>query len=491
MREGNIIAHAKRDFDLFLLDLAVSGAAMSVRNLKPKAMAISGRGRPTHLVSTNKRIRVWYGRLAYTSNARVVRTSKLTDGIELNTSNNEYNPIKVRIDFDDSDASDSDSKDAGSVIQHLAQTIASCKENDLDNLDKLCTLCVDSKSTRVVRQNKSMTVTTEKLEEVHADLWRPHDSPSRYGSIYSAILMCEHTRKTWTLYLRSKDEFFDAFQAWLPKVEAESNCLMKALRADGGREFVFIKLRNFCEKRGIIIKYTAPYVHEENGLAERGWRTIVTVKDAMLIDSGLPNNFWVEAMEIANYLHNRLLTRSRSHGKLVPEEAWTNRRRNLSHIRIFGSLVLANISDEKRSKSDNQKTWQSILIGYNSDTTKHFQVWASPTKQVIIVSESFINESEQGAKLLIQWPLEPSSTKRKALPGEPKPRGRSRKIRAVEPVEPAMTKATVAPPASKKGPAEPSPITQEHAMSITEASSKIHEPKTYEDAINDPIHGRR
>ena len=31
----------------------------------------------------------------------------------------------------------------------------------------------------------------------------------------------------------------------------------------------------------------------------------------------------------------------------------------------------------------------------------------------------------------------------------------------------------------------------EVAMSMTKASSKIHEPKSYDEAISDPIHGRR
>lgn len=112
--------------------------------------------------------------------------------------------------------------------------------------------------------------------------------------------MCEHTRKIWTLYLRTKDVFVDVFQVWLPRVEAESGCKMKALRADGGGEFISIKLEEYCEKQGIIIKYATPYLHEENGLAERGWRTLVTMKDSLLIDSGLPNDLWAEAMETSN-----------------------------------------------------------------------------------------------------------------------------------------------------------------------------------------------
>ena len=69
-------------------------------------------------------------------------------------------------------------------------------------------------------------------------------------------------------YLQGKDDFVDAFQAWLPRVKAESEYLLGTLRADGEGEFISIKLCLFCEKRGIVIKYAAPYMHEENGLAE-------------------------------------------------------------------------------------------------------------------------------------------------------------------------------------------------------------------------------
>lgn len=53
-----------------------------------------------------------------------------------------------------------------------------------------------------------------------------------------------------------------------------------------------IKLRDFCKEKGIQIRYATSYLHEENGIAERGWKTLVIMKDALLIDSGLPINFW-------------------------------------------------------------------------------------------------------------------------------------------------------------------------------------------------------
>ena len=116
-----------------------------------------------------------------------------------------------------------------------------------------------------------MTSTNKKLEEVHVDFWGSYDPASLSRNVYAAILICEKTKKTWVLYFHSKDEFVDASQVWLPKVEIKSNCIMKAYCADVAGEFISIKLRTFCEKRGIIFKYIALYIHKENGLAKRGW----------------------------------------------------------------------------------------------------------------------------------------------------------------------------------------------------------------------------
>lgn len=204
MRKSQVIAYAKRDQNLFTLDLALPGQVMSVRT---KAMAIAGQGRPTHLVSQNKSIRLWHRRLAHASNARVVKTSKLVDGINLGLPDKEYNLAEVFIDSDDSEISDVEEIDSQAILpstgspaqianqQGPPTSTASARQAN-DVLDKLCAPCMGSKSTRTVRQNKSMTPTTSKLEEVHADLWGPHNPPSQSGSVYAGILMCEHKRKT-------------------------------------------------------------------------------------------------------------------------------------------------------------------------------------------------------------------------------------------------------------------------------------------------------
>ncbi len=100
-RNGKIVANAKRERNLFTLNLAAPNQAMSA-----KAMAIGGKGQPTHFVSQNKQIRLWHRPLVHVSNARVVRASKLLDGVDLGPDNKEYDQAEVFIDSDNSDNPD-------------------------------------------------------------------------------------------------------------------------------------------------------------------------------------------------------------------------------------------------------------------------------------------------------------------------------------------------------------------------------------------------
>ena len=119
MKEGKVIAQAKRNQNLFTLDRASLGQTMSA-----KAMAVKGRGRPTHLVSQNKRIRIWQQRLAHVSNARVVKASKLVDGIDLGPADREYDPAEVLIDSDNSETSDSEAIDPPRTAQAVESVVS-------------------------------------------------------------------------------------------------------------------------------------------------------------------------------------------------------------------------------------------------------------------------------------------------------------------------------------------------------------------------------
>ena len=68
------------------------------------------------------------------------------------------------------------------------------------------------------------------------------------------------------------------------------------------------------------------------------------MKDFMLLDTKLPNRFWAEVINTANYLRNRLSTYART---VTLEEAWTEQQLSLKHIQIFGSLLYIHIPAER------------------------------------------------------------------------------------------------------------------------------------------------
>lgn len=77
------------------------------------------------------------------------------------------------------------------------------------------------------------------------------------------------------------------------------------------------------------------------------------------------------------------------------------------------------IPSEKRIKSDVQKTWKSIFIGYTG-TSKHLKVWAFYIHQVF---KPVVNESKRSANLLVEYFLLLPEKSLQPQIGESKPRG--------------------------------------------------------------------
>lgn len=76
------------------------------------------------------------------------------------------------------------------------------------------------------------------------------------------------------------------------------------------------------------------------------------MKNFLLINNDLFNNFWVKAIETAKYFWNCLSIRIENYEGLILEKNWNNKHQNVSYIKIFGSKILMDILKEKRNKSD-------------------------------------------------------------------------------------------------------------------------------------------
>ena len=58
---------------------------------------------------------------------------------------------------------------------------------------------------------------------------------------------------------------------------------MKVFHIDSSEKFISVKLKDFCNKKSIKIKYVALYIYKENGIVERRWKTIVIIKYFLLV----------------------------------------------------------------------------------------------------------------------------------------------------------------------------------------------------------------
>ena len=84
----------------------------------------------------------------------------------------------------------------------------------------------------------------------------------------------------------------------------------------------------------------------------------------MRIHAGLLKQFWADVMNTATYLINRGPSIP-LHGGL-PEEAWTGKEVNLTHLRIFGCTSYAHINSVDRTKLD-PKSLKCTFIWYGAN----------------------------------------------------------------------------------------------------------------------------
>ena len=115
----------------------------------------------------------------------------------------------------------------------------------------------------------------------------------------------DYSRKVWPYFLKHKWKAFSAFKEWKIMIERQTEKKVKILCTDNGMEFCSKQFGNYCKSEGIVKHHTVPYTPQQNGVAERMNRTIISRARCMLSNAGLHRRFWAEAASTACYLINR------------------------------------------------------------------------------------------------------------------------------------------------------------------------------------------
>ncbi|KZV27848.1 hypothetical protein F511_36126 [Dorcoceras hygrometricum] len=100
----------------------------------------------------------------------------------------------------------------------------------------------------------------------------------------------------------------------------------------------------------------------------------------MVKSKNMPKEFWAEAVACAVYLSNRSPTKSLKN--VTPQEAWSGQTPGVHHLRIFGSIAYAQLSEQERSKLDDRSR-KLVFIGYN-ENSKGYKLLSPDSRRIVI-----------------------------------------------------------------------------------------------------------
>lgn len=261
-----------------------------------------------------------------------------------------------------------------------------------------CEVCLEAKTTRLpfpISKHKSKSV----LEIIHTDVCGPMQTESLHGKKrYLLTLIDDYSKFTVVYFLRQKSETEQKIREYIAFVKNKFNKKPKILRSDRGGEYMSESLLSFLKFDGIESQFTAPSTPQQNGVAERKNRSLIEMARCLLTDANLPKNLWAEAVNTANYIQNRTITKG---ADSIPFELWNGEKANVNHFEIFGTKCYVHIPAEKRKKLENTAI-QMQFVGYEGGS-KAFRCYNASNRKIIVSRDvRFVRTQMHREKILIE-----------------------------------------------------------------------------------------
>nr|GEW57194.1 hypothetical protein [Tanacetum cinerariifolium] len=162
---------------------------------------------------------------------------------------------------------------------------------------------------------------------------------------HKASLTNDFSRFTWTFFLKTKDETSGILRKFITEME---NLKVKIIRCYNGREFRNKEMNDFCSQKGIKREFSNARTLQQNGVAKRRNRTLIEAAKTILADAKLSVTFWVEAVNTACYVQNRVLV-NKSQNK-TPYELFNGRTAAIGFLKPFGCHVHDALLESSSSK---------------------------------------------------------------------------------------------------------------------------------------------
>ncbi|CAI7753947.1 unnamed protein product [Closterium sp. NIES-54] len=263
-----------------------------------------------------------------------------------------------------------------------------------------CPTCMQVKFSRFLFSSSEAT-SRSPLDEVVMNVVGPLKLGAARAEYFLTIVDV-YTRMSLVYVLSKKSDVAETVKTdWLPMVERQQDRLVKAIRSDRGGEFLSKDFSMWLKKNGIRHSITMPYSSTMNGITELVNRAIMETACGLLIEAGLPDYIWPDAVRSACVAKNRAFTDVGSN-KWVPYMEWIGRKPNVDMLRVFWCMCMALMPKHLRHNKLGAKTIWAVHLGM-AQNSKGWLLWDPFTKKFLHVDLPL--ELSTGSTITRQSPL--------------------------------------------------------------------------------------
>lgn len=191
------------------------------------------------------------------------------------------------------------------------------------------------------------------------------------------VVVDRATRYTWLFLSRTKLPPLDLIKAFLHTHGSKTTSLKRIRTDQGGELWGSHDFQRMVQSTGFLLEPTAADASFQNGVAERPNCSLADIMRALLHTADMGPEYWSWAILHALYLKNRLPHRAMG---MSPYQAYTGKKPNLKHVRLFGCPVTVRNPGRRPAKLDIHAT-TGIFLGFTA-TNKNIYYIDNTTKKV-------------------------------------------------------------------------------------------------------------
>ena len=239
------------------------------------------------------------------------------------------------------------SKTSSHMLQEWHNILGHCNKADIlklensvdgmiitDKSDFDCEVCALGKMTDN-RSRQPYETAKQPLDVVHIDLAGPVEPEDTNGMKYSLVYVDSLANITSVYFTKQKSNAVQAFKQHRADISPYGK--VKTVKSDQGGEFISKEFSSLLVENKIKHEKTAPYSPQQNGKAERTWRSLFETSRCLLLQSGLPKTLWTYATMTAAYIRNRCCNKNIN---CTPLRAWQVKSPTLQRWKHSETLVL-------------------------------------------------------------------------------------------------------------------------------------------------------